>query len=138
MKLINPFGFDPGGRWEDISLLLLRITFGGLMFLHHGLGKFHRFFSGEEVKFVDFLGLGPKLSLGLAAFAEAGCALLVVLGLFTRLASIPLVITMIVGLAIAHANDPFRKWEMALLYAIVFLVLFLKGAGKYSIDEYIH
>ena len=135
MKLLNPFGFNDSGRLGDLSLLLLRITFGGLMFLNHGLGKFNRLTGGEEIKFMDFMGLGPEISLGLVVLAEAVCAILIVLGLFTRLATIPLIITMLVAIFMVHWNDPFGDKEMALLYLIPFITLFFSGAGKYSIDD---
>ena len=132
MKLINPF--DIRDNRNDLLLLLLRITFGGLMFLNHGLGKFGRLTGGEEIKFFDFMGLGPEISLSLVVFAEVACALLIVFGLFTRLATIPLIFTMLVAVFMIHWNDPFKDKEMAILYLIPFIILFLKGAGKFSLD----
>ena len=137
MKLVNPFGFATQGRLTDLSLLLLRLTFGGLMFLNHGLGKFHKLMAGGEIKFASVFGMGPELSLGLAVFAEAICAIMVVLGLFTRMAVIPLMITMLVAIFVIHIDDPFKRMESAIIYLIPFLVLFWNGSGKYSIDEFI-
>ena len=45
--------------------------------------------AGGEIKFMDFMGLGPDISLTLVVFSEGLCAALLVLGLFTRWASIP-------------------------------------------------
>lgn len=137
MKLVNPFGFATQGRLTDLSLLLLRITFGGLMFINHGLGKFNKLMAGGEIKFASVFGMGPELSLGLAVFAEALCAIMVVFGLFTRLAVIPLIITMLVAIFVIHIEDPFKKMELAIVYLIPYLVLFWNGSGKYSVDEYI-
>lgn len=137
MKLVNPFGFATSGRLTDLSLLLLRVTFGGLMFLNHGLGKFNKLIAGGEIKFANVMGMGPELSLGLAVFAEALCALLVVIGLFTRMAVIPLIITMLVAIFVIHIGDPFKKMESAIIYLIPYLVLFWNGSGKYSVDEFI-
>jgi len=137
MKLVNPFGFATQGRLVDLSLLLLRITFGGLMFLNHGLGKFNKLMAGGEIKFASVFGMGPELSLGLAVFAEVVCALMVVIGLFTRMAVIPLIITMLVAIFVIHIGDPFKKMESAIIYLIPFLVLFWNGSGKYSVDEFI-
>ena len=120
---------------SDLALLLLRITFGGLMFINHGMGKAERVLSGELTKFGDPIGLGPEVSLVLAAFAEAVCAVLIVLGLFTRWAAIPLIITMIVAVFVVHMDDPFKKMEMGLLYLTAFLAIFMTGPGRYSIDE---
>ncbi len=137
MKLVNPFGFATQGRLTDLSLLLLRLAFGGLMFLNHGLGKFNKLMAGGEIKFANVFGMGPELSLGLAVFAEVVCALMVVIGLFTRMAVIPLIITMLVAIFVIHIGDPFKKMESAIIYLIPYLVLFWNGSGKYSVDEFI-
>lgn len=120
----------------DLGLLLLRLVSGLLMAFGHGLGKVERFLSGEEIKFYNFGGIGPQASLGLAAFAEFACALLLVLGLFHRAALIPLMITMAVAAFGAHSDDLFGKGEAALMFLFVFIALFLTGPGRYSLDRY--
>lgn len=135
MKLVNPLGFNSNGDLKDFSLLLLRITFGGLMFINHGLGKFNKLMAGGEIKFATVFGMGPELSLGLAVFAEVLCALMVVIGLFTRMAVVPLIITMLVAIFVIHFDDPFKKMEMAIIYLVPYLVLFFMGSGRYSVDE---
>ena len=137
MNLINPLGFREDGRLTDLSLLLVRICFGGLMLVNHGMGKFYKLFGDDPIKFGDPLGIGMEASLGLAVFAEVLCAGLLVIGLFTRLSAIPLIITMLVAAFIVHGGDPLKKMEMALLYLIPYLVLLFNGAGRYSIDELI-
>ncbi|MEP2770924.1 MAG: DoxX family protein [Fulvivirga sp.] len=71
----------------------------------------------------------------LAAFAEFICALLIMFGLFTRLASIPLIIAMAVAAFISHGGDPLANKEKALLYMAAFILLFYKGGGRYSLDR---
>ncbi len=137
MNLVNPLGFQEDGRLTDLSLLLLRICFGGLMLVNHGMGKFYKLFGDDPIKFGDPLGIGMEASLGLAVFAEVLCAGLLVIGLFTRLAAVPLVITMFVAAFIVHGGDPLKKMEMALLYLVPYMVLMFSGAGRYSVDEYI-
>ncbi len=137
MKLVNPLGFATNGRLTDLSLLLLRATFGGLMLINHGLGKMNKLMEGGEIKFASVMGMDAKTSLTLAVFAEVICAAMVVFGLFTRLAVIPLIITMLVAIFVIHISDPFKKMEMAILYLIPYLVLFWNGSGKYSVDEFI-
>lgn len=122
---------------NDLGLLLLRIFAGGFMAFGHGYGKFVKFFSGEEIKFLDFLGIGMKASFFLAMSAEFFLAIFVILGLFTRTVTIPLIITMAVAAFIAHGDDPFQKKEMALLYLTVFGTLFFTGGGKYSVSAFL-
>ena len=119
---------------EDIGLLVLRLGAGG-MILTHGYPKLMRFFGDEPIKFMDFLGLGPVVSLSLAVFAEFICAILVIIGLKARLATIPLMVTMLTAAFIAHGADPFGRKELPLLYFIVFLCILIFGAGKFSIDD---
>jgi len=118
----------------NIGLFILRVSAGGFM-LSHGYPKLQRLLAGE-MNFGDPLGLGPEVSLVLAVFAEFVCAILVMLGLGTRLATIPLIVTMAVAAFIAHGADPFGRKEMALLYLVVFVVLLLTGGGKYSADNF--
>ena len=136
MSLVNPLGFNDG-QFSDLSLLLLRLCFRGLMCINHGIGKFHKFFGDEPIKFGDPLGIGMEASLGLAVFSEVLCAIMVVFGLLTRLAVIPLIITMIVAAFVVHIDDPFKKMEAALLYLIPYLILLWHGGGKCSIDALI-
>ena len=118
----------------DIGLLLLRLTFGGLMLINHGWGKMMNLFGDDPIQFADPIGIGETASLALAVFAEVVCAALVAIGFLTRWAIIPLIITMLVAIFIVHISDPFKKMEMAILYLIPYVVLWMNGAGKYSVD----
>ena len=119
---------------RDWSLLLLRVVFGLSMLYGHGLGKVTRLFGTEEIKFADPFGIGPEASLALVVFAEVICSLLVVVGLFTRAALIPLIITMAVALLYVHLSDPFGRQEKAILFGFAYLSLLLQGPGKWSLD----
>lgn len=121
-------------RNTDIALLLLRLSFGAAMVYGHGLGKLNRLLSGEEISFFDPFGIGPVASLGLVVFAEFFCSILVALGFLTRLAVIPLIITMTVAVFVRHAGDDFKTIEKGLMYLMVFISLSFSGAGAYSID----
>ena len=118
---------------RDFGLLFLRVTTGLMMAIAHGYGKMAMLFTGKT-GFPDPLGIGSVPSLVLAASAEFIFALLVVIGFKTRLAAVPLVITMLVAAFMIHGGDPWAKKEFALLYAIPFFTLIFTGAGKYSID----
>ncbi|NIJ45264.1 putative oxidoreductase [Wenyingzhuangia heitensis] len=119
---------------SNFAVLILRVTFGATMLLGHGLGKWSNLFSGKEIKFFDFFGIGATASLGLAVFAEVICSVLLILGLLTRLALIPLLVTMSVALFMVHSTDAFGVQEKSILYLAVYVVLFINGAGKYSMD----
>jgi putative oxidoreductase len=118
----------------DLGLLLLRVSFGGLLLFCHGWPKLMNF-SGIAPTFPNPYGLGPQLSLGLAVFAEVFCSALVMLGVATRLAAIPPSVTMATALLIIHSSDTYDVKEPSLLYLIPFLVLILTGSGKWSLDS---
>jgi putative oxidoreductase len=99
----------------------------------HGWGKLLSF--GEKAAtFPDPLGIGRPFSMAGAIGAEFFCAILVALGLGTRVAAIPLVFTMGVATFLVHANDPFGQKEKAVLFLVIFLALAFTGAGAYSLD----
>ena len=119
----------------DLASLLLRVTFGVTMLYLHGYGKFMKFFADGPLKFGDPIGLGPEISLILTSFAEFFCSGLLIIGLFTRWATIPLIIAMVVAAFVVHGGDPLKKMELALLYLAVYTVILLIGPGKYSLDS---
>ncbi len=122
--------------WESLGLLILRVGFGSMLMLGHGWGKLSTF-SERSASFSDPLGVGTVTSLGMVVFAEFFCALLIVLGLATRLASVPLVITMVVAAFLVHADDPFGKKELALVYLTAFTTLAFVGPGRLSADFFL-
>lgn len=116
----------------NLGLLLIRLSTGGLM-LQYGFQKLQNF--GEwKATFPDPFGVGGTLSLGLCIFAEFFCSILLMLGLFTRLSLIPLIINMLVVVFVAHAADPFSEKEHGLLFLFPHILLFLTGPGRFSLD----
>ena len=118
---------------NNIGLLLLRLGFGGIM-LTHGIPKLLMLISGD-FNFGDPIGIGAPASLVLAVMAEVVFPILVIIGFKTRLAAIPVILTMIIAGFIVHANDPLGVKEKAFLFLIGFLSIALLGPGKYSIDK---
>ena len=129
---------NPGSHAKniDLSLLILRIA-GGTLMLTHGIGKIAPLFGSDPIQFPDPIGLGATTSLALTVFAEVVCAILLILGFATRFAALPLLITMLVAVFIIHSADPFANQELPLLYASIYLVILIAGAGKFSIDNII-
>jgi len=118
---------------REIGLFVFRVAIGAFMFAGHGYGKWANFAEAAE-GFRDPIGLGPELSLTLTVGAEFFCAALVVVGLATRIACIPLVVAMSVAAFIAHGGQGFGEQELALVYGVSFLALMLTGPGKLSLD----
>lgn len=117
----------------DVAILILRIGAAALM-LTHGVPKLTNILAGD-MGFGDPLGIGPEVSLVLVTFAEFLCSSLILIGLGTRIATIPLIIDTLVIVFVAHADDPFSVKEKGMLFMVMFVVLFFTGAGKYSLDK---
>ena len=115
------------------AVFILRITVGALM-LNHGYSKLIHF-ADMQPKFMNFLGLGSTVSLSMVIFAEFFCSVFLILGLFTRLATLPLIITMGVALWKAHHSEVFGDGEKAVLYLGAYITLLLVGPGKASLDS---
>lgn len=124
------------------TTILIRLMVGAV-FLSEGIQKF---------LFADALGAGRFEKIGLpwpeflGSFVgsfEIVCGTLVLLGLMTRLAGIPLIIIMLVAIATTKAEILAEKgfWEMmhgsrtdwAMLLGSIFL--FIKGGGLWSLDK---
>ena len=121
---------------RDMGILILRLGAGSLMLFLHGLPKLMSFTEKMD-SFPDPLGVGSAASMSLVIFAEFFCSCAVILGLWTRWATVPLITTMGVAGFLFHANDPWSVKERSLLFFVLFLGLFFLNSGRYSVDRLI-
>lgn len=119
-------------RYFSLALLILRVVASAYM-LTHGWAKLTGF-SDMSAQFPDPIGVGSTLSLALIIGAEFFASLFIILGLFTRLAAVPIVIAMSVAAFVIHSANPFNVKELALLYLVVYIFILMAGAGRYSLD----
>jgi putative oxidoreductase len=120
----------------NLAMLLLRVGAGALM-IPHGYDKLIHF-ADKKNSFMNFMGMGSTLSYSLVIFAEFFCSMFIVLGLFTRLAIIPLIIAMSVAVFKATNGDIFGKGADGTLFLTCFLAILLCGPGKASVDGLIN
>ncbi|MGA2137983.1 MAG: DoxX family protein [Verrucomicrobiia bacterium] len=126
------------------SVILIRLVVGGV-FLSEGVQKF---------LFPDALGVGRFVKIGIPApeimapfvgVFEIGCGVLLLAGLLTRLAAIPLIIDMVVAIATTKIPMLIKSgfWAMAhearVDYAMILGCVFLLivGAGPWSMDAHL-
>lgn len=119
-------------NFNDLALLILRVGFGGFM-LTHGIPKINMLSNPSD--FGNPIGIGATASLILALIGEVLAPIMIIIGFKTKWAAIPAAITMFVAAFVVHAKDSLATKEHALLFFIAFLVIFLTGAGKFSIDK---
>ena len=116
-----------------IGLALLRIV-PSVFMLTHGYPKLAKLVEGRT-HFSDPFGIGEVPTLFLTIIGEFICPVLMIIGFKTRWVAIPSAITMFVAAFIIHGSDSFAKKELALLYLTCFVVVFLVGPGRYSVDK---
>lgn len=127
------FLFPQYFRGKGVSFLLLFVRlFFGVLFFMHGLDKMTNFNELSE-NYPSVLGFGSYTTLMVSIFCEFACSLFLMAGLMTRIVLIPMMIAMAVAFFDIH-DGMMPEGELALIYMIVFLVLFMTGPGRYSVD----
>src|SRR3990170_9092109 len=130
------------GKCEHWGALLLRLAIGPV-FIAHGAQKL--FVRGPAQVAGSLVNLGiplPEISAWLLVLTEFGGGILLLLGLFTRWASIPVAFAMLVAILTAHS--PWKHsltgkggYEFALTLMMMALCLMLQGGGKLSVDNWL-
>lgn len=129
------------GTMADVGILLIRVFVGGCLAAH----GFDKFFGEHDVsgfaKGLESMGFPlPTVSAYLSAGTELIAGILIAIGLFTRLASIPMVINMLVAALAVHAKGGYflpKGLEYALNLAMTFAGIGLIGPGRFSVDNLI-
>jgi putative oxidoreductase len=120
-------------RSEVMAWTLVRVTFGVMLSLAHGLPKV----TGNMERFAERVGtLGfpmPTFFAWCAALSELVGGLLVAVGLLTRPAAALAGFTMVVA-SYTTIKEPFTASEKPLMFLIVFVALIIAGAGPWSLD----
>lgn len=131
--MLYNFLFPQYCRDRIISVILLAVrVFFGVLFFIHGVDKMMNFTALSE-SFPSVLGFGSYMSLMVAIFCEFCCSLFLIAGLLQRLILIPMIISM--GIAFFDVHDALLPGgELALIYLVIFIILYFTGPGRYSID----
>jgi putative oxidoreductase len=117
----------------DLGLLFARVSGAALLLHVHGMPKLVHY-QQELAHIDDPLGMGRALTLWCALLAEVLCPLLIALGLFTRLAALPVVFLLAVSMVLVHPDWSIAEGQFGWLLLIVFGTIALSGAGRYSLD----
>ena len=124
---------------QDVPLLLIRLVLA-YGFWGPGMKKYENF--SNIVGWFDSIGIPfPTVNAFLATATEIGGAILLALGLFTRVISVPLIIVILVAIFTVHIGNGFdagdNGYEIPLYYLLMLLSLVAFGGGKFSIDNLI-
>jgi len=119
------------------GLLFMRVAAAALLMYVHGLPKLLHW--GTELqKIEDPFGLGPTFSLAFAVFAEVFCPILLILGVYARLACLPVLGVLAVALGVVHLEWTIEEGQFAWLLAILFAGLALTGPGPLVVGALRH
>ena len=129
----------------DLALLLLRLMMAAV-FIYHGSQKLFGAFEGPGMEgwtgFVGQLGAPvAPVAAWASALTEFVGGILVGIGLFTRLAAIPMVLNMLVAIGMVHIGAftlDKNGMEYALTLAVVLTSLIIVGPGRWSVDGWIN
>ncbi len=120
-----------GEKYKEYLYFLFRVLVGGVFFIH-GAGKMFGWFGGSKVASLASL-------FGVAGVIEFFGGLLIVVGLFTRLAALVGAVEMLVAFFMAHFpsgwNPLLNKGEPATLFFAAFLVLIVYGNQKWNAEQ---
>ena len=124
-------------RLHWVAPLLGRLAVG-LLFLSTGWGKVHSL--DKVTAFFVQLGIpAPGLNAVVVGYSELVCGALLVIGLATRLATLPLIVSMVVALLTAKLADIHGVFELVgadeFTYLCVLIILLLIGPGRLSLDQ---
>ena len=134
---VRRFVLNVAGILSWLPPTLARVTVGWL-FLQSGWGKVNHL--PDIMSYFRELGIPvPEFQAPLAAGAELVCGTLLLVGLFTRLACVPLIVTMIVAIVTARREDYQGIASLfgfvEYLYIVLFVWLGVAGAGPLSLDQ---
>lgn len=133
VKMFYSFLFPRYANQRLFSLFLLAMRlFLGILFMIHGFDKLNHY-SELSVTFPDPLGIGSRLSLLLVLFGELVCSAAFIIGFLYRLCMIPMMVDMLVAFVFVH-HGSLAHGELALVYLVMFILMYAAGPGVYSVD----
>ena len=117
----------------NIGTFLMRVVLGFMMIFHHGIPKIANF-SEWQHSFYNLFHIGSRWSLVMSILAEVFASMFFILGLFSRVAALLLVMDLGVAIFLYHKNNPISRFEDAILFFVGAGFILIVGPGKYSID----
>lgn len=124
---------------SDLARLILRLIVG-VMMLFHGVEKIIHGISGVKRLTVN-AGLPEFVAFGVY-FGEIVVPILIVLGLYARVASLFLAVNMAMAIFLAYGSSLFSLGkngapviELPLFYLVLSIVIFLLGSGRYGVNN---
>ncbi len=127
-------------RFDGMVMSLLRIVIG-VVFMAHGAGKLMTGF-GQVSQSFEGMGIpAPLPSAVVVSLVELLAGLSLAIGFYTRLSTLPLMVTMLVAMLLVHLKNGFFIYNNGYEYTLVLLttlvVIALAGPGPWAVDRFI-
>jgi putative oxidoreductase len=126
-------------NWEDLGKLILRVTVAVLMVMHgvakmqNGIGWMAGMLQAHHLPV--FVGYGVYV-------AEVIAPILLILGLYTRLAALVIAFDMVMAIVLAQSDKIFTRsqsggWaiELEMFYLLASVAIFFLGSGRYAVRK---
>lgn len=124
--------------YREYGAVFLRVLIG--VFIIWGVQD-NVFSMAHMLEFAGFLEIRgtplPMFSAFLSAYTQMICGIMILLGVWIHLASIPFIINFIFAVIIAHLDDTFRNTFPALMMIAAGFFFLFHGAGKLSVDDWL-
>lgn len=128
--------FDFFEKYSGYGAIFLRLLIGTFIiygvqdnvFSYHQMQEFAAFLQQRNVPF-------PLFSAFLSAYMQFICGIMILLGAWIRLASVPFIINFIAAIIIVHLEDTFRGMFPPLMMIAAGIFFLFNGAGKLSVDD---
>lgn len=132
--------YSTGHTYSNLSRLFLRL-FAGIMFMQFGIRQWI-YFDNVVDEMVGVMGMSSEATLALMIIIEIVCSTMIMIGLFSRLAVLPPLITMIVAEKVLLSWSDVKPAMLfstqpgyvPILFIGIFVFMLLAGPGKISLD----
>lgn len=124
------------GELIHVALFIFRIALSLELIIAHGLKKLGVGVAEAE-QIPNPLNLPEAFNNLFADAANLVFPVFVIIGLFTRVAVLPILAVTLTGYFILHWNDALLIKDTPFMYSLCYLFLLFVGSGKYSIDNYV-
>ena len=127
---------DAGSANNNWALLGFRALLAFELFWVHGLRKLNAGTATPET-IPNPLGLPVEINNVVATFSDTVVPFLVLAGVATRLAVLPVIGVTAIGYFVVHWHDSAQERDVPFMYALSFSLLLFMGPGTLSIDYYL-
>ncbi|KAE9651235.1 DoxX family protein [Pseudomonas fluorescens] len=121
-------------RHQDLGLLFLRASGALFLLWVHGVPKVLNY--NEQLQLIeDPFHLGAHVTLLLAIFAEVLCPVLIVAGVWVRLACLPILAVLLIAMVVVHPQWTVFEGQFGWLLLIIFTSVLIAGPGRFVLGQ---